>query len=604
MVINLIKATIILSLKLDGWEAFMAAHINMNKIQASMELVPKNVQTALQVLISRRSTPRIIGNLLPSTLREIERLGQSCVALANNTHLAFAKVMSLIGEVISMTETTRGLQETRLRQTEIELNVSRVMQGEMTKLSDTIRSHYNEARETARQAQNEYSKALRKIPTGFKSLLLDLGRAAISMGKAAATAMMASATGGASLVAGALSGLGSGATSGGQQAGETSVATGQSLTFGKLFSGSLQKALPSVKRFLGDIKGALSSMKNPTEEFDAYKITFETFLASMKTGKSNRLKQRATGLIERGIDLFGRLGDETKKSMANGKEINSNLTRDFQDQFEQLNDEAKPMAAAEEMNGGGVPPAPPQLSASGDSSTNEKFAAQLSMNRLRDAETRYDQIFGQLKQNQEELAKLMGKIASLDMTRIYYKEILELLREALHLLSRVREQWSQLVLFFAEVATRAEISLSGTLTPFVTQATQAGDQSLTLDERMFYVDILKAQANEIDVQSQMLYTMSRTYVDMSTRYVIGRLAGLSKMLTARDDAERNSFLVQLTRESNDTQRAVSNLVIERKNLYQAAIRKRRTELEKFIETLGGADPSNQAAIEAGQKLLN
>ncbi|CAF1553528.1 unnamed protein product, partial [Adineta ricciae] len=126
------------------------------------------------------------------------------------------------------------------------------------------------------------------------------------------------------------------------------------------------------------------------------------------------------------------------------------------------------------------------------------------------------------------------------------------------------------------------------LGPFITQANQAGTESLTLDERLFYVDLLKAQAIEIDSQTQMLYLMSRTYVDMSTNYVMTRLAGLSKMLAARDDNERNQFLAQLKQETQRTQAAVTGLV---------------TELENFLAKLGGPNADDQAAIEAGQKLL-
>ena len=568
----------------------------MNKIQASMALVPRQVKTALEVLASKRSTPRIISMLLPSTLQEIQRLGQSCVTLANSTHVSFVKVMNLLGEVISMTETTRGLQETKLRQTEIELNVSRVMQVELNKLGETIRSHYNEARETVQKAQKEYSRALRKIPTGFESLLYDLGRAVISLGKTAGEMFIASKLGG----PGAMAGLAAGSL--GKSGG--SLSTSQSLTFGKIFSDSLGKLAPRVKEILNFVKDNNSEIKNPKEELEAYKVTFEAFLSSLTGGKSNELKNKATQLIQRGIDLLQETGQHVNQAINNGQSVQENVTKDLENHFDQLAEDAKPLAAAEVMNGANVPPAPADSSATmGDSSQNEKFAAQLALNRVQSAESRYDKIFDQLKQNQEELAKLMGKIASLDMQRVNYKEILELLREALLLLARIREQWGQLVLFFAEIATRAEITLSGTLGPFITQASQAGTEGLSADERLFYVDLLKAQAGEIDSQTQMLYLMARTYVDMSTKYIMTRLAGLSRMLVARDDDERNRLLMQLTQESQSTQQAVIDLVTQRKHSYQTDIRKRREELDNFITKLGGPDADDQAAIAAGRKLL-
>ncbi|CAF4412659.1 unnamed protein product [Rotaria socialis] len=566
----------------DGWEAFMGAHNNMNKMQASMELVPRQVKTALTVLASQKSTPKIISMLLPTTLREIERLGKTCVTYANATHVNFVTVMNLIGEVISMTETARGLQETKLRQTEIELNVSLVMKEEYTKLGQTIRQHYDEARNSVRKAQDEYSSALRKIPTGFKGLLMDLGRAVIGIVQTAGQSF-----------------IGRGSAT--QPA--VSLSSGQTLTFAKLFSDALNKAVPGIKKIIDINNETQSESKNPIKELEAYKITFETFLSSVAAGKAGQLKEQASESIRKGINLVDQTISRMKKVFANGENATVDAVNNLKGQFDELIEEVKPMVAAEKMNGGGVPPSGSASTSTGDSSQNEKFVAQLSLDRLQSAESRYDKIFGDLKQNQEELAKLMGKIASLDMNRIQYKEILELMREALHLLAKVREQWGQLVLFFAEVATRAEITLSGTLGPFITQASQAGSESLTLDERLFYVDLLKAQAGDIDSQTQMLYLMSRTYVDMSTHYIMGRLAGLSKMLLARDDNERNSFLAQLVADTRTNQQAVMDLVVQRKNNYQTAIQKRRIELERFVAKLGGPDADDQAAIEAGKALL-
>ncbi|CAF1232298.1 unnamed protein product [Rotaria sordida] len=417
--------------------------------------------------------------------------------------------MNLIGEVISSTETTRGYAETGLRQTQIELNASRIMQIELTKVGETIRSHYTEARDAVQKAQSEYSRALSRIPTGFKALLLDLGRAVIGLVKAGANAVIevgknlvkaaipiavGVATGGISTAMGALGGL--------MSTGTGSVATGQALTFGKLFSNSLNQVAPRVKEILRTGANDNSESKNPLEELEAYKVTFETFLSSMQSGKESPLKQQAGGLIKRGVDLFEEVSNQVKNAVRSGEKIDPQVAKDFENRVNELVQEAKPMAAAESMSGAEVPAAPASERGSGDSSQNEKFAAQLAITRLRDAETRYDKIFEHLKQNQEDLAKLMGKIATLDMTQVNYKQLIELLREALRLLARVREQWGQLVLFFAEVATKAEIILTGTLNPFITQASEAGSEDFSLDERLFYVDILKAQADDIEAQSE------------------------------------------------------------------------------------------------------
>ncbi|CAF1687405.1 unnamed protein product, partial [Adineta ricciae] len=294
-----------------------------------MALIPKQVQIALQTLASKKSTPRIINMLLPSTLQEIERLGKSCVTLANTTHVSFLTVMNLIGEVIATTETTRGLQETKLRQTEIELNVSRTMQVEMTKLGETIRSHYNEAREAVQTAQKEYSRALRKIPTGFQSLLYDLGRAVIGIAK----------TAGQTLAQGNLGGMGS--VVGGSTQSALSMGAGQALTYGKLFSESLNKALPRVNDILNTGKNLLSSAVNPSKELEAYKVTFETFLGSIAAGKNNNFKDKASKLMQTGVSLMDETFNQVKQAMNSGKEIDQNVAQNLTNRFNQLAQDTK-----------------------------------------------------------------------------------------------------------------------------------------------------------------------------------------------------------------------------------------------------------------------
>ncbi|CAF4703795.1 unnamed protein product, partial [Rotaria socialis] len=164
-----------------------------------MELVPRQVKTALTVLASQKFTPRIISMLLPTTLREIERLGKTCVTYANATHVNFVTVMNLIGEVISMTETA--------------------------------------------------------------------GKSFIGRRSATQPAV--------------------------------SLSSGQTLTFAKLFSDALNKAVPGIKKIIDINNETQSESKNPIKELEAYKITFETFLSSVAAGKAGQLKEQASESIRK-----------------------------------------------------------------------------------------------------------------------------------------------------------------------------------------------------------------------------------------------------------------------------------------------------------------
>ena len=151
----------------------------MVKIQLFMEAVPVHLRTAFRIL-GGSSTSRLIVTLLPRTLKQIETIGKDCVSISNATHQIFVNVMNLLGEVISVTELSRGLQETRLKDADVALNVSRTMQNELNQFGNLSRTHFDQARESVHQAQNQFGTALSKIPSGFKGMIQDWVRVVVN----------------------------------------------------------------------------------------------------------------------------------------------------------------------------------------------------------------------------------------------------------------------------------------------------------------------------------------------------------------------------------------------------------------------------------------
>ncbi|CAF4144185.1 unnamed protein product [Rotaria socialis] len=407
--------------------------------------------------------------------------------------------MGLLGEVISMTEVARGLHYTKLRQTEIELNVSRIMQ--------------NEARNAVLTAQSEYSRALKAIPAGLKALLLDLGRAIIG------------------IVASFGKGTAKGQNGGSAASAPSALANSQSLAFARLLSDTL-----------GHLSGAFSS-------FEAFKITFGAYQNSLAAGGQNDLKTQVSNLIQQSIKVCNGIVDLVKNSFGSGKSIESFVATPITNRISSLINEVKPLVVAEALNGANVPPVDntaTTASSSTDSSGSERFAAHLASERLQAAEKRYDSIFVHLKQQQQEMGKLMAKIAGLDLTR-------------------------------------RTVEPNGTLEPFIEKAALAGNAGSSKEDHLFYVDLLKTQAVEIHKQS---------------------FAGLGKMLTAENDRERSRLLQELNQQSQGAQEKVIELVNQRKAIYTAAINKRRQELDDFVNQLGGPETNNTKAIDSAKNILD
>ena len=375
------------------------------------------------------------------------------------------------------------------------------------------------------------------------------------------------------------------------------LANAEAFAYSQLIQDGLNGLSQTVTKIFPP-RGNMSNLPDPLGELDRFKVSFESIRRALSAGVSSDLKNQTIVWLTEGVELANEYLSAAKRIIGSGLKVN--ITQ-VNKRLDSLLDEILPMVIAN-ANQHPAPVEPRDDSAVINTKNNEVAAAQLALGRLTNARDRYDRAFGQLKAQQEEMGKLMGRIAALDLERIDYAKVLELLREALLLLGNVREQWNQLVLFFSEVAARAEMALSGSLTPFIDQATQAGLMAISRDERAFFVDLLKDQAVEINRQAELLFLMSRTYVDMSNQHLMPRLVKLTSLITITDSSERTRVLNQLTAETNATQIQVTNLVNQRKAIFVSASSQRRVELERYIQQLGGPTTQQLQLIAAAQNL--
>jgi hypothetical protein len=228
----------------------------------------------------------------------------------------------------------------------------------------------------------------------------------------------------------------------------------------------------------------------------------------------------------------------------------------------------------------------------GGRNANERYKACLAQQQLRDAEKRSDQIFQDIMKYHDDLKSLVSKMASLNLKEINFKDILELLKEGIKLLAKIRQQWGKLVQFFSMVAVRADVALRQTLVPFTDLAKTAQDLigeegELAKGDRLFYLDLLQEQAAEINNIAYFLYTLSSTYFDVSTRFLMDRLAGLAQMLATDNEDQRQQLLKNLQIEADEAQDAIKIMAQQRREQYTRLVNARKRELEDVVQKLGG-----------------
>ncbi|CAF2962652.1 unnamed protein product [Rotaria sp. Silwood2] len=593
------RATLI-QISNDAWEAFLKAHSSMNTIQLYMALIPGHMKTSFRILV--KSSPRLLERLLTPSLKSIDMIGKECSKLASATHEAFVNVMQLLGEVIEVTALTQGFHLQRLREVEMELNVSRAAQQYQEQIIQTVKKHYDQAVEAVRSAQAAYTQALGDLPTGWDKILQNFVQAVVDVIDDVVPILVGAAVGGSAGAAGAAgasigAGIGNigGSRGGGSVGGGLQTATNlddkiissQSLSIANMLLDQANTMLNSVTQNVNTSRQAL------TKDFDFYRIGFNQMKNLLKTVKGGNEITKTIG------DILQSIIDVT--NLKNVEEIKGQLTS--------VIGKLKPFVAAKSMDSTKVdaPDTMQQLqqpSSNSGNYDNEKFKVTVTLQRLQQAERRQDAIFQQMFEQQDKMKALMVKIAQIDMTKITFEQIIELLREAILLLGNIRVQWGRLVQFFSEISIRSQIAANETLVPFADRVKELSSLSdLTEAERTFYIDLLKGQAVDIHRQTYILYVMSRTYVDISNEFMMDKLSGLAKMLGMQTDTEREQAVKQLLKDTEEAQNKVQALADERKKTFEERVLKRQNELEKYIDYLGGKTQDDLDAVKNGTELL-
>ena len=88
---------------------------------------------------------------------------------------------------------------------------------------------------------------------------------------------------------------------------------------------------------------------------------------------------------------------------------------------------------------------------------------------------------------------------------------------------------------------------------------------------------------------------------MSNKFLLPRLGGLAKLLSAGNDTQREKMRNELDEASKITRTEVLALIKERRGYYSQALFRKQREVDAMVTKLGGPSNENQAAIAEGKK---
>jgi len=101
--------------------------------------------------------------------------------------------------------------------------------------------------------------------------------------------------------------------------------------------------------------------------------------------------------------------------------------------------------------------------------------------------------------------------------------------------------------------------------------------------RKVILQFLKEDPGNVYHESYVLYVLSHTSYDVSTKYLMPRLAGLSTLLATKNDKQRRKLLKKLKQDTVDVQQQVKQLIKEQKTLFQKAVDEKRAQINQIID---------------------
>lgn len=571
---------------LEGYLAFRDAHSSMNRIQKFMKQVPEHVESIKKILSSKAST-KLVARMVPRAMGNIERIGKTCVSLAASARDSFVSVLNLLGEVIAVITVTQGGIQSTIKQLSIELNVTRAYLENLKREEAENRKHLDDIRKVVAKTQEEYSKAMKGIPTGAKALLLDLGRAAIKVATSFANILP-------SFMASIHVAVGGGG-GGGSRNPIQIFASNQAINFVSSFLESLNRLIEIVSK---PSNSASQTNTNQTasdsvdhigimDELKGYKRAFIGFDAMTSCLPQNDIKTRANGLIQRGIALIDRA-------------INDRYA-DIVDELRTLVTNATPLWAAGQTSTN--PPSQNVVSTDGDSSRNEILKAKIAKENLAREEERLDTQFANTMKTMEQIRIVSEKMARIDPELVDLKQIIEMLKEAFDLIVELEKNWKNLVNFFTGFADQVTTGFSEKLNTFLGHTKDALSTEAAEVDRQVIMEFIAESDGNLYHESYILYVLSRTYYDMSSKYLMPRLVTLNTMLSSKTNDERRQKLDRLKRDTDSVQERVKALVEERRQKFKIAVSERKAKINEVIDE-AGADGDEDEIIEEAEAICS
>jgi len=593
----------------SGHNAFQRAHVNMGAIQQATNRLPIDMQKAVQILVTGNNIQ--MEKFLPPTMDSIRSIAVDCLGYAEDVENKFISTQEMIAELLEVCFATQGATEKerdKLALLKIQSEESKKMYQERKKMQEQEKERIANDLE---KRTKEYGDALDQMPTGWTLVGMSVVESltgAISDGIKVASNAFSAKMNPAGTMMSAVNNQTAGA---GQSNGSGNVGgTGRQLRHADLDLLRIFDTMPTLIVGLTEKMEVIDKETNKKEKnndlsiFTNVEIILNREIEMNMSSAPEETKTRVKPVLE-----------ELQSTLPKLRCSWPDLTVDHaRKELSDLLDKMVPFGAEYKAASGNKAltsqtphastAANAEASSGGESATqvavkNAQFKVTQANEMLQHTEKKYNEANEELLASNAKLNEVLQELAKIDTNTMTTNEILKILKRGLLILGELKEKWSALTVFFSDMVTLIEVSMNKPLELFLQYAQSAKEvkeSGAPMDKLM--LDIIYKTAREAVAYGYVVNRMSSGYHDISTKYLMGPVSTLAKMMTLEDAAEVNRLQVELNTQSLDAQDSIMRLhKMERENFKNYMERKMLAINGSFDDITSEIDETEKRQIE-------
>ncbi|XP_067291784.1 uncharacterized protein [Pseudorasbora parva] len=577
----------------SGWWAFNEAHKNMDLIRFHTARVPDYMKTAVKILF--QGDDEVVKVHLPKQLENIIVVADECVVLSEATVNRFAEVINTTGELLRVCMSAQNSYEEELEETKKKLEEAELREKSAQEAKKRTAKIMSDMEKEMKEARGQYQNAMDSIPSAWEMIGMDLV-GGIAQGIIGKFDRMTNAI---------ISHL-----EGNPHSGDLVDAIGAYSKSDEIlkYAQDIQE-LMKVKCENDEVAWTnLFDQKNKFTKSDIMKLQFQRIKDDLDKNPDCPAKDQAQDICKNGIEICNTLAKYAPAGKCDKDKSKEIIVRVLDLVKSALKFDCK---SKNLTNSSAISPKPPNMQNVESKSMNMSFSqraaddarlkVELNRAQMNKARETYEKCVEKLEKNQEELNEVLVTMRNCKLEEKDFNTTIEMLVKGMDAMGRVKEQWEKMVRFFQMISNIVKTSLSTTLKDFA--LTSEKTQHLSYNAKLFSKDLLYKQASQAGNIASLVHTISGTYTEISSKYLMDRVISLSKLMAMdKSKPEFKHAQEQLRNVCDTAQKAILNCVLENKKELE---RKSKARIEKIdrelLAILPAAPPEKTKMIEEAIK---